>query len=117
MPCGRPLAIIEEVSASAVQVVRAVLWFQVDVRFTWNLEQYLHSTKACRLELENLPEDVRKAHTLPGLSHSSLIYIGKLCDAGCEASFNQHNMAITKYKQVLLQGTRDIMTGLWRFSL
>ena len=39
-PCWRPLAIIEEVSVSALAVVRIVIWFQVEVRSTLNLEKY-----------------------------------------------------------------------------
>ena len=72
----------------------------------------LQSTKVCRLELATLPEGYREAHTPPGLPHSSLISIGKLCDSGCEASFNQNKMTVTKYKHVVLQGTRDVMKGL-----
>ena len=60
--------------------------------------QILHSTKVCQLPLANLPEEARESHILPGLAYSSLISIGKLCDAGCEASFNQHNMVVTKDK-------------------
>ena len=74
--------------------------------------QILHSTKVCRLELATLPEEYRGAHILPGLVHISLIYIGKMCDAGCESSFNQHNMVVTKYEEVLLECTRYVMIGL-----
>ena len=76
--------------------------------------QILHYTKGCQLASSTLPEEAREAHILPGLEHISLISIGKFCDYGCEASFNHHNMSDTKYEQVLLKGTRDIMTGLWR---
>ena len=50
--------------------------------------QILHSTKVCKLVLLTIPEGAREAHILPGLAHSSLISIGKLCDAGCDASLN-----------------------------
>ena len=36
----RPLDIIEEISDSALQVVRGMLWFLVEGCSTWNLEQY-----------------------------------------------------------------------------
>ena len=36
----RPLAILEEVSASVLPVVRGVLWFQVELFFILNLELY-----------------------------------------------------------------------------
>ena len=50
--------------------------------------QILHSTKVCRLELATLSEEAREAQTPPGLSHISLISIGKLCDSGCEPSIS-----------------------------
>ena len=59
--------------------------------------QILHSTKGFLLALATFPEETREAHILPVLSHSSLVFIGKLCDSGFEASFGQHNMAVTKY--------------------
>ena len=68
--------------------------------------QILHYTKGCQLASSTLPEEAREAHILPGLAHSSLISIGKLCDVGCEYSFNQHNMVVTKDEELLLKGTR-----------
>ena len=76
--------------------------------------QILHSTKGCILALATLPEGGIESHIHTGLAHISTISIGKLCDAGCEASFNQHTMSVAKDEQVLLQGTRDVMTGLCR---
>ena len=35
-----PLDIMEDISASSVQIVRGVLWFQAEIHYTWNLEQY-----------------------------------------------------------------------------
>ena len=67
--------------------------------------------------LATLPEGAREAHILSGLSHRSLISIVKLCDSGCESIFNQHTMAVTKDEHVLLQVTRDVMTGLWRVPI
>lgn len=52
-----------------------------------------------------------------GLAYSSLISIGKLCDAGCTTTFDEHKVLIHKGNNTLLQGTRDLWTGLWRFSL
>ena len=79
--------------------------------------QILHYTKGYRLILVTIPEGDREAHILPGLANISLISIGKLCDAGCEDSFNQHTMDVTKNEQVLLQVTGEVMTGLWRVPL
>ena len=79
--------------------------------------QILQYTKGCRLALKTLPEGEREAQILQGLSHSYLISIGELCDSGCTASVNHHTMAVTKDKQVVLQGTRGVMTGLWRLTI
>ena len=75
--------------------------------------QILHSTKGCQLALATLPEEARESHILQGLAHSSLISFRKSFDHGCEANFNQNNSTITKYKQVLLQNTRNVITSLW----
>ena len=73
--------------------------------------QILQSTKGCILELTTLSEKAREAHILPGLAHSSLLSIGRLCDDGCEATFKQNTMAVTKDKQLVLQGKREVMKG------
>jgi hypothetical protein len=43
----------------------------------------------CELAIPQLPPDARQAHLLPGLTHSSLVSIGKLCDEGCEDHVRQ----------------------------
>jgi hypothetical protein len=66
------------------------------------------TTEACQLSLpQELPLTARDAHIVPGLVHSSLLSIGKLCDAGCEAKFNDQEVAITKNDTKLLQRQRD----------
>jgi hypothetical protein len=78
----------------------------------------LQSTPAaCQLSLPQLPITAREAHILPGLTHSSLISFGKLCDAGCEAKFDNQKVVITKNNINLLRGQRDRCTGLWRIPL
>ena len=59
----------------------------------------------------------RESHILPVIVHSSLISIGKLCDAGCESRFNQHTMAVTKDKHVVLHSKNDVITGLCRVPI
>ena len=59
----------------------------------------------------------RESYIVTALTNRSLTSIGKFCDAGCEASFNQHTMAVTKDEQVPLKGTRDVMTGLQRVTI
>ena len=75
------------------------------------------TTAACQLSLPQLPITAREAHILPGLAHSSLLSIGKLCNAGCEAKFDDQEVVITKNNTSLLRGQRDRCTGLWRIPL
>jgi hypothetical protein len=56
-----------------------------------------------------------KAHVLPELSHS-LISIGKLCDAGCTATFNAKQVVIAHHKQPVLVGHRQT-NGLWTLPI
>jgi hypothetical protein len=78
----------------------------------------LQSTMAaCQLSLPQLLITAREAHILPGLAHSSLLSIGKLCNAGCEAKFDDQQVVITKNNISLLRGERDRCTGLWRIPL
>ncbi len=51
------------------------------------------------------------AHVLPELSHS-LISIGKLCDAGCTATFDAKKVVITHNQDEILTGKRNTQ-GLW----
>jgi hypothetical protein len=75
------------------------------------------TTAACQLSLPQLPITAREAHILPGLAHSSLVSIGKLCDAGCEAKFDDQEVVITKNNIDLLRGQRNRFTGLWHIPL
>ena len=55
-----------------------------------------------------------EAHVLPELSHS-LISIGKLCDAGCTATFDAKKVVIHHKNQPVLTGPRN-SNGLWSLS-
>ena len=78
----------------------------------------LHSTNdLCLLYLPQLPLQARDAHLLPGLSHISLLSIGKLCDAEFTAQFDNNNVTIDHNNKIILHGTRDFRTGLWRIPL
>jgi hypothetical protein len=71
------------------------------------------TTTNCTLALPQLPEAALDAHILPGLTHSSLISIGKLCNAGCTAIFNAQTVTINKNNTTLLHGNCEFRTGLW----
>ena len=77
-----------------------------------NGAQLTSTNDGCHLAIPQLPSNAREAHIIPGLTHSSLISIGKLCDSGCIATFNQRDVKITKNNELLLTGNRDHHTGL-----
>ncbi len=45
--------------------------------------------------LHMLPPTARQCHLIPGMKNFSLISVGKLCDAGCQAIFNSTTVTIT----------------------
>jgi len=49
----------------------------------------IKSMHACNLNIPWLPDKMTEAHIVPGLSHTSLISIRKLCKAGCKVSFDK----------------------------
>lgn len=53
-------------------------------------------SKEYKLTLPTLPEEARDVHILPGITHSLLVSIGKLCDTGCEALFDRTSIQIKK---------------------
>jgi hypothetical protein len=72
----------------------------------------------CALDIPQLPHKARKAHLIPGLTHSSLVSIGTLCDAGCKAStFDRNTVVVTKDDTIVLTSPRDTRTGLWKFPM
>lgn len=49
----------------------------------------------------------------PHLHNESLLSIGQLCDEGCIAIFDKHNLSILKNGKILLSGKRNWSDGLW----
>ena len=61
------------------------------------------STHTCYLRIAGLPKELRKGHIVPGLSHSSLVSIRKLCQGGCKVVFQKRECEIWyKGKKYLL---------------
>lgn len=77
----------------------------------------LQSSKKCILNIPNLPVEVRVAHVFPVLTTNSLLSIVTLCDSGCEATFNKHELVITLNNNEVMRGVRDPVTKLWRVPL
>jgi hypothetical protein len=59
----------------------------------------------------------QRTQSARGLTHSSLLSIGKLCDAGCNATFTHATVVITHHDATIMHGSRDPCTGLWRLPL
>ena len=62
----------------------------------------------------DFPLQARKAHTFPGLN-KALLFIGILCDHGCEATFNNKYLHILNKQsgQIIMKGTRETRTNLY----
>ena len=62
----------------------------------------------------DFPLQARKAHTFPGLN-KALLFIGILCDHGCEATFNNKYLHILNKQsgKIIMKGTRETRTNLY----
>jgi hypothetical protein len=77
----------------------------------------IQSSHTCDLLLADLPPQERKAHILPGLVHNSLISVGKLCDSGCDITFTQEQVTVSRDGTCVMYGSRDPRSRLWRVDL
>jgi hypothetical protein len=67
----------------------------------------IQSSHMSDLLLSDLPSHARKAHILPGLLHTSLLSVGKLCNSGCNVTFTKENVEVTKDEKCVMLGSRD----------
>jgi hypothetical protein len=77
----------------------------------------IQSSHTCDLLLTDLPPQARKAHTLPGFVHNSLISVGQLCDNGCNVTFTQEQVTVSKKGKCVMYGSRDPRSRLWIVDL
>ena len=49
--------------------------------------------------------------------HSSLIYIGQLCDNEWIVNFDKHKVIVSKNKDIIIEGHWDPTNGLWWFPI
>eukprot|EP00804_Cyclotella_cryptica_P004967 CCRYP_014094-RA/>CCRYP_014094-RA protein AED:0.12 eAED:0.01 QI:0/0/0/1/1/1/2/0/1245 len=77
----------------------------------------IQSTHTCNLDIPWLPDSVTEAHIVPGLAHSLLVATRKFCDAGCKIIFDLDGCRIIYKGNVVLTGTRDPSSGLWRVPI
>ena len=62
---------------------------------------------------DKLPSCSKSGHILPGLKTSSLLSLGKVCDAGCKVNLDHAKLEITKDNTVIITGKRNQRNGLW----
>ena len=61
----------------------------------------------------SISDRAKKAHLLEGITNSSLISIGQLCDDDCVAILDKQKIKIFKNDACILSGTRNTTDGLW----
>ena len=71
------------------------------------------STHTCLLRIPTVPREVREAHVVPGLSHSSLVSIKKLCKGGCGVKFKEKTCEVYYRGKLVLTGKDVGPGGLW----
>jgi hypothetical protein len=76
------------------------------------------SSHTAELDTPELNATAFKAHVLPGMVNHSLLSVGKLCDEGYIVTFKHTSVTICDSKKSrILNGPRDLDTGLWRINL
>ena len=58
-----------------------------------------------------------EGHTVPGLSHSSMISTRKFCDAGCRVAFDEEECRVYYKGELVLAGGRDEQSGMWKLPI
>jgi hypothetical protein len=76
------------------------------------LTSKLHIRASYR-SIPTYPRHAQKAHILAGITNSSLISIGQLCDDNCIAVLDKHKIQVYKRNTCILTGTRNTADGLW----
>jgi hypothetical protein len=70
------------------------------------------------LDIPELNAAASKAHISTGMANHYLLSVGKLCDEGYIVTFKQASVTICdSEKSQILNGPRDLDTGLWRINL
>ena len=78
--------------------------------------QTIRSTHMSLMTFPKMPHSARQAHVLPALKHKALLSIGKLCDLGFKAIFDNTNVQLANTNNTIT-GTRDLSKGLYFIDL
>jgi hypothetical protein len=78
----------------------------------------MESSHTAELDIPELNDDASKAHIFPGVTNHYLLSVGQLCNKGYIVTFKQASVTICdSEKSQILNGPRDLDTGLWRINL
>jgi hypothetical protein len=78
----------------------------------------MESSHTAELDIPELNAAASKAHVFPGMANHSLLSVGQLCDEGYIVTFKHASVTICdSEKSQILNGPRDLNTGLWRINL
>ena len=75
-------------------------------------EDLIQSTHELNLDIPHVSPQSTYAIVFPGITSSSLLSIGKLCDDDCTAIFTKKDMKLVKNKNIILEGKRNESDGL-----
>ena len=78
-------------------------------------QAHMHSTHTGLLNVPDLPLSARQVHLFPKLASGSLLSVGQLCDAGCQATFDKQHLRIYYKGKTIMQGTRQ-PNKLWQID-
>jgi hypothetical protein len=78
----------------------------------------MESSHTSELDIPELNAAASNAYVFPGMDNQSLLLVGQLCDEGYIVTFKQASVTICdSEKSQILNGPRDLNTGLWRINL
>ena len=73
----------------------------------------LKLTHTCEINDPRLFKESKQAHVLPGMSHTSLISMKILTEAGCKVVYNAHDWRVYFRDKIVWTGGKEPKTGLW----
>jgi hypothetical protein len=122
-----PSAIVDSGASSNVGTTKD--GFQLIGRKSSKIFQLPDGSIQAATEIAKLPFDIRAPakdiHITPGINENSLISISKMADAGYVPVFDQehvniydaNNTQVNATRAAVINGWRDISTGMWRVAL
>jgi hypothetical protein len=78
----------------------------------------MDSSHTAELDIPKLNAAASKAYVFPGIANHSLLSVGQLCNEGYIFTFKNALVTVcNSEKSQILNGPRDLDTGLWRINL